>query len=320
MAIDTTKYASTSDFSGFLKPEQAAPIFEEMTRRSLVQPLAKKIEMGPTGVTVPFWDGDVSANWVDEGGKKPLAKGGFDQFSVAPKKIDAIFAMSAEADRANQLNYINIMREKVAEAFAVAFDNAVLHGTNTPFGAYVDQSTKEVALGDNAYAATNNALSLLVKDGKRFTGGLLDNIAEPIINDSVDKNGRPLFIEPTYTDTNSLTRTGRIIGRPVTIAEQVVPYENGKPTEGVLGYYGDFDKILWGQIGGISYDVSDQATLDLSAAQDGSGLTSLWQHNLVAVRCEAEFAALVRDPEAFVKIKESGEAAASEPAAAGGEA
>ena len=60
--------------------------------------------------------------------------------------------------------------------------------------------------------------------------------------------------------------------------------------------------------------------MDLSAAQDGSGLTSLWQHNLVAVRCEAEFAALVRDPEAFVKIKESGEAAASEPAAAGGEA
>ena len=210
MAIDTTKYASTSDFSGFLKPEQAAPIFEEMTRRSLVQPLAKKIEMGPTGVTVPFWDGDVSANWVDEGGKKPLAKGGFDQFSVAPKKIAAIFAMSAEVVRANPLNYINIMREKVAEAFAVAFDNAVLHGTNTPFGAYVDQSTKEVALGDNAYAATNNALSLLVKDGKRFTGGLLDNIAEPIINDSVDKNGRPLFIEPTYTDTNSLTRTGRI--------------------------------------------------------------------------------------------------------------
>ena len=72
MAIDTTKYASTSDFSGFLKPEQAAPIFEEMTRRSLVQPLAKKIEMGPTGVTVPFWDGDVSANWVDEGGKLSL--------------------------------------------------------------------------------------------------------------------------------------------------------------------------------------------------------------------------------------------------------
>lgn len=302
MAMSTSTFATTDDFSGFLKPEQAAPIFEEMTKRSLVQPLAKKIEMGPTGVSIPFWDGDVQAHWVDEAGKKPLAKGGFDQFSVAPKKIAVIFAMSSEVVRANPLNYINVMREKVGEAFAVAFDSAVLHGTNTPFGAYLDQTTKAVSLDDpNAYGATNNALSLLVNDGKKFTGGLLDNITEPIINGALDNNGRPLFIEPTYTETNSLTRQGRILARPITIAEGV----KGPEDDAAAGYFGDFSQILWGQVGGISYDVSDQATLDLSEAQDGSGLTSLWQHNLVAVRAEAEFAALVRDPEAFVKVNTS---------------
>lgn len=299
MAMSTSTFATTDDFSGFLKPEQAAPIFEEMTKRSLVQPLAKKIEMGPTGVSIPFWDGDVQAHWVDEAGKKPLAKGGFDQFSVSPKKIAVIFAMSSEVVRANPLNYINVMREKVGEAFAVAFDAAVMHGTNTPFGAHLDQTTKAVALDDpNAYGATNNALSLLVNDGKKFTGGLLDNITEPIINSALDNNGRPLFIEPTYTETNSLTRQGRILARPITIAEGV----KGPDADAAAGYFGDFSQILWGQVGGISYDVSDQATLDLSEAQDGSGLTSLWQHNLVAVRAEAEFAALVRDPEAFVKV------------------
>lgn len=300
MAIDTTKYASTGDFAGFLEPAQAAPIFEEMTRRSVVQPLGRKVEMGPTGVSIPFWDGDVSAAWTDEGGKKPLTKGGFDKFTIEPKKITAIFAMSAEVVRANPLNYINTMREKVAEAFAVAFDEAALHGTSTPFGAYVDQTTKSVDLVDasdeaDAFGAVNNALALLVNDGKQFTGGLLDLVTEPIINDSVDKNGRPMFIEPTYTETNSLTRQGRVIGRPVTIASHV---KNGD----TVGYLGDFSKLLWGQVGGISYDVSDQATLDLSAAQDGTGLTSLWQHNLVAVRCEAEFAIRVHDVESFVKV------------------
>lgn len=302
MSISNNNFANTGDFAGFLEPEQAAPIFDEMKKRSLVQPLAKKIEMGPTGVSIPFWDGDVQASWVDEGGQKPLTKGGFDKFTVQPKKIAAIFAMSAEVVRANPLNYINVMREKVAEAFAVAFDNAVLHGTNTPFGAYVDQTKKSVSLvgeeGPDAYGAVNNALGLLVMDGKRFTGGLLDARTEPIINGSVDANGRPLFIEPTYTETNSLTRQGRILSRPVTIAEQVAPEQEA----GVEGYVGDFDKILWGQVGGITYDISDQATLDLSEAQDGSGMTSLWQNNLVAVRAEAEFAALVRDPEAFVKV------------------
>lgn len=303
MAIDTTKYASTTDFKGFLEPKLAAPIFEEVAKKSLVQQLGRKIEMGPEGVSIPFWEGDVQAAWVDEGGKKPLTKGGFNKFTVQPHKIAAIFAMSAEVVRANPQNYINIMREKVAEAFAVAFDQAALHGTNTPFGDYVDMTTKSVALvgEDNkpdAYGAANNALSLLVKDGKKWTGGLLDVSTEPIINGSVDANGRPLFIEPTYTETNSLTRSGRILARPTMIAE-------GVKNESTVGYLGDFSKVLWGQIGGITYDVSDQATLDLSEAQDGSGLTSLWQHNLVAVRCEAEFALRVHDKDAFVKVTES---------------
>lgn len=309
MAIDPSKYAGTTDFKGFLEPKLAAPIFEEVTKQSLVQQLGRKIEMGAEGVSIPFWDGDVQASWVDEGGKKPLTKGGFDKFTVKPHKIAAIFAMSAEVVRANPQNYINVMREKVAEAFAVAFDQAALHGTSSPFGDYVDLTEKQVALvGEdgtpNAYAAHNNALSLLVNDSRKYTGGLLDTITEPIINGSVDNNGRPLFIEPTYSETNSLTRTGRILSRPTLIADGV---KHGD----TVGYLGDFSKILWGQIGGISYDVSDQATLDLSAAQDGTGLTSLWQHNLVAVRCEAEFAIRVHDKDSFVKVTEQPAGAAA---------
>ena len=104
---------------------------------------------------------------------------------------------------------------------------------------------------------------------------------------------------------NSIQRQGTVLGRQAFIADHV-------ESESGVGYMGDWSKLLWGQIGGISYDVSDSATLDLSEAQDGSGLTSLWQHNLVAVRCEAEFSLRVHDVESFVKIKESD---AVEPAA-----
>lgn len=302
MAIDTNKYASTGDFKGFLEPKLAAPIFEEVAKKSVVQQLARKVELGPEGRAIPFFTGDVQAAWVDEAGKKPLTKGGFDKFTIQPKKIAAIFTMSAEVVRANPQNYIAVMRQKVAEAFAVAFDQAALHGVNTPFGAFVDQTTKTVGMvgadgKPDAYSAANNALSLLVKDGKKFTGGLLDFEAEPIINGSVDANGRPLFVEPAYVDTNEVQRQGRILSRPTLIAE-------GVKNDTSLGYFGDFGQIVWGQVGGITYDVSDEATLDLSAAQDGSGLTSLWQHNMVAVRCEAEFGLHVHDVEAFVKVTE----------------
>ncbi|AOT23583.1 major capsid protein [Rhodococcus phage BobbyDazzler] len=295
----STQVAQTSDFAGFLDPVRSKPIFEEVARRSVLQQLARKIDMGPTGVTVPYWDGEVTASWTAEGGKKPLTKGGFDMFGITPSKITTIFAMSSEVVRANPEGYIETMKEKVAEAFAVAFDNAGFHGTNTPFGAYIDQTAKAVDLSPAAvegqptpttYDQLNNSLSLLVNDGKKLTGFLLDEKSEPIINGAVDKNGRPLFLDANYTETNDLMRRGRILSRPAMFASQV-------GTGTTLGYAGDWGKVLWGQIGGISYDVSDQATLTL----DGE-LVSLWEHNLVAVRCEAEYALHVHDKDAFVKL------------------
>jgi hypothetical protein len=153
-------------------------------------------------------------------------------------------------------------------------------------------------LGPNAYDALNGGLTQLLNDGKKWTGTLLDSKTEPILNASKDAAERPLFLEATYTDINSPFRTGRVIGRPTYISDHVAQDE-------VVGFMGDFSQLIWGQIGGLSYDVSDQATLDLSVNGDGSGIVSLWQQNMVAIRVEAEFAALVNDPEAFVKLTDT---------------
>lgn len=305
MSIADKNLATTKDFKGFLDPQMSAPIFEEVARRSVVQQMARKIQMGPTGVAIPFFDGDVTANWVEEAGKKPITKGGFDKFTIVPHKIASIFVISAEVARANPQNYVNVMKEKMAEAIAVAFDNAALHGVNTPFDSHLDEATKTTQITGsdgsvNLYNAVNNGIAALVSERKKFTGGLLDTVAEPLINGSLDKNGRPLFIDATYEGGASLTRSGRILGRPFMVADYV-----RKDGDKTVGYMGDWSKVLWGQVGGITYDVTDSATLDLSEAQDGSGLTSLWQHNLLAVRCEAEFAFHIHDKDAFVKIKET---------------
>ncbi|ERB55593.1 hypothetical protein N806_31215 [Rhodococcus sp. P27] len=297
------QYAATNDtmFQGYLEPEQAQDYFAEVEKTSIVQQVARKIPLGPTGVVVPHWTGDVKASWVEEGGKKPVTKGDMTKQSITPHKIATIFAASAEVVRANPANYLGTMRTKVAEAIALAFDAAVLNGTNTQFGAYVGQTTKSVnLLGDqdageagaqkNEYLALNNALSLLVNDGKKLTATLFDDVAEPILNGAVDKNGRPLFIDSPVIEGNEIFRSGRVLGRPSYLSDHVA-------SGTTVGYAGDFRQIVWGQVGGLSFDVSDQATLEL----DGE-LVSLWQHNLVAVRVEAEFGALVNDPQAFVKL------------------
>lgn len=302
---DTVAKTSDSMFSGYLDPVLAQDYFAEVEKTSIVQQIARKIPMGPTGVRIPHWTGDVTARWVGEGEQKPVTKGDMTKQDVVPHKIATIFAASSEVVRANPANYLNTMRVKVAEAIALAFDRAVLHGINSPFGASIAETSKTVALGPNAYLSLNDGLKLLLNDGKKWTGTLFDNLAEPVLNGSVDNANRPLFLEATYQDINAPFRAGRVIGRPTYLSDHVGDGAAGP----VIGFQGDWSQVVWGQIGGLSYDVSDQATLDLSANGDGSGIVSLWQNNLVAIRVEAEFGVLVNDPEAFVTLTGDGAAA-----------
>ena len=252
----------------------------------------------------PHWVGDVSAQWLGEGDMKPITKGDMTSQTIAPHKIATIFVASAETVRANPANYLGTMRTKVATAFAMAFDNAALWGTDSPFPTFINQTSKSVSLADPGGAGVSNltaydalgvsGLSLLVNDGKKWTNTLLDDSAEPILNGAKDSAGRPLFIESTYTESVGVIREGRVLGRPTLISDHV---KSGT----TIGFAGDFSTLLWGQVGGLSFDVTDQATLNLGTVAVPN-FVSLWQHNLVAVRVEAEYAFHANDPQSFVRL------------------
>ncbi|MGW1740030.1 phage major capsid protein [Nocardia sp. NPDC001965] len=304
-AVNDSKLAQTGDtmFQGYLEPEMAKDYFAEVEKVSTVQQIARKIPMGITGQHIPHWTGEVSASWLGEADEKPITKGDMTKQTIKPNKIATIFVASAEVVRANPGNYLTTMRTKVGTAIAMAFDDAVIKGLSTPFGAYVGQTNKAISLSDplgtggdgsNAYTALNDGLQLLLDDGKKWNGTLFDDVAEPILNGAVDASKRPLFIEATYQDINAPFRSGRVIGRPTYLSDHIVDGST-------VGFMGDFSQIVWGQIGGLSYDVTDTATLNMGTAESPN-LVSLWQHNLVAVRVEAEYAVLVNDPQAFVRL------------------
>ena len=102
-----------SEFSTFLTPEVAQPIFDEIARVSFVQQLATKEALGPSGKAIPVWSGTAKASWVAETAQKPITKGGFQKVVMEPKKIAAIFVVSSEVARENPLNYAQTMRNKV---------------------------------------------------------------------------------------------------------------------------------------------------------------------------------------------------------------
>lgn len=302
MAI--TAATKTSDFAGFLRPEMAEDYFKQAQRQSVVQSLGRQIPLGINGQEIPYVTSKPTAGWVAEGAQKPATKGSLGLKTITPKKIAAIAVVSSEVVRANPGNYMNLFRDEIAEAFAIAFDAAALHGTATPFGAgnFIDASTKTVELGTTTqanggiYGDLNAGLGLLVNDKKKLTGFAFDDIAEPLLNGAVDLNGRPLFVESPYE--GSALQAGRLLRRTALYAPEIgTPVVTGTPnTGGIIGYGGDWSQVAWGVVGGIGYDVSTQATVTINGV-----LTSLWENNLVAIRAEAEFGLLVNDPQAFVK-------------------
>lgn len=319
MAI--TAPTKLSDFSGFVVPEQAAAIFERARELSVVQRLAQQVPLGPSGVNIPVITGRPSAAWVAEGAQKPASQGALGLVTMAPKKLAAILVVSQETVRIDPGKYVSVMEGALAEAFALAFDSAALHGTSTPFSTYIDQTTKTVNLLDSA--ATHiadpalggvynalvglqskegtpklSALSQLVQDAsaplsrkRRLTGFAFDLVAEPILNGSVDSQGRPLFVPGSAIQSpNVAIQPGTIVGRPSVLSENV-------GSGAVVGYAGDWQQAAWGVIGGINFAVSTETSVTINGA-----LVSLWENNLVAIRAEAEYAFVVNDVKSFVKL------------------
>jgi HK97 family phage major capsid protein len=171
MAI--TAATTLSGFSGFLTPEQSAPIFDLAYQTSVVQQLAQKVPLGASGVSVPVTTGKLSAGWVSEGGQKPASAGSMTLKTISPKKLAAIAVVSKEVVRANPGGYRDAIRPQAAEAFAIAFDSAALHGTSTPFSTYIDQTSYTQELTGTAPATTAvyddlvSGLNTLVTNGKK---------------------------------------------------------------------------------------------------------------------------------------------------------
>lgn len=296
-----TKAVQTGDFSGFIRPELAEAYFEEVRKVSVVQSLARQVPLSANGVDVPIVTSKPTAGWVSEGGQKPTTNGGLGIKTMTPKKLAAIVPVSAEVVRSNPGGFMEILKQDIAEAFAKAFDAAALHGTDSPFDS--DQNlaatSKTVTLGTataakgGLFADINEGLNVLAKDRKRLTGFALDTVVEPMLNSSVDNNGRPIFTASPTTGTAESVVAGTLLGRPAVFAEGIAP---ATTTGSVVGFGGNWSKCIWGTVGGITFDVSTEAAVTI-----GGKLVSLFENNLVAVRAEAEFGWLLADKENFVK-------------------
>lgn len=310
MAISAA--TKTSDFSGFIDESMAAPIFEKAARQSVVAQLAQRVPLGLNGTKIPVVTGRPAAGWVGEGEKKPASAGTMSLKHIVAQKLASIFVVSAEVARLNPAQFVDRMQESFAETFAVAFDRAALHDAGPdgtagagPFSTYIGQTTKTVELGTTAqnagglYVDFVTGLGKVVADtdasGRRYrlTGWALDDVTEPAIRGAVDTTGRPIWVDLPSNGENTVLNGGRLMDRPAWFGEGVATTD----LTSTVGFAGDWSQCAWGQVGGIEYRISTEATVTINNA-----LVSLFENNLVAVLAEAWYGFVVADTDAFVKF------------------
>lgn len=314
MAI--TAPSLTTDFNSvFLTPELSAPIFQVAQRQSVAMQLMRQVPLGFNGKNIPVVTGRPVASWVAEAAVKPATTTSIGVKNMVPKKLAAIAVVSKETVRANPGGFMELLRSQLGEAFAIAFDEAVFHGTNTPFAQYLDQATKAVELGGTTqanggvYGDFVTALDLVVSDTSAISGAdpapvrrkvngfALDTIVEPNLLGATDTTGRPLFVDTTAgppPNTDRVVSVGALLGRRTVISDYVATSDLAT----TVGYGGDWTQAIWGVTSGIQYAVTDQATVTVNGQP-----FNLWERNCIGILAEAEYGFLVNDIASFVRIK-----------------
>lgn len=285
-------------------------IFEDVARTSVVQKLARQVNLPESGAMIPITTEKPTAGWVSEGQRKPATNAGNNYVVMDRKKLAAIVVFSMEYVRSDPGKLYANIRPQIQEAFATAFDLAAIHGISAdgsagPFPTSLAQATKTVELGTTTqaqggtYGDLVSGLKLLTDDRKKLTGFAVDSMAEPVLLSSVDLNGRPLWVDAPAEDSVS----NRLIGRPAGVSDGVAGPSGDAANLRILG--GDWSKVAYGIGSNISFAVSDQTSVTI----DGT-LTSTWENNLVAVRAEADYGFVVGDIDAFVRYTDGAGSAA----------
>jgi len=266
-------------------------IWQETQRQSVVQQLARRINLPGSGITVPIITGDPVAEWVSETAEKPVSRSTFGSKSIKGYTLAVIEPFSNQFRRDLPALYAACVA-RLPLALAKTFDKTALGFQASP-GSGFDTlaSAPSVSLDTDVYDGFLGALSEVVtaSDGADITAWALSAQAEVKALGAKDLQDRPIYIDSVTNEG----MVGRVLGRPVLKTPNV--YDMSTDT---VGFAGDWGSAVWGYVEGISISVSDQATL--TDADDET--LNLWQRNMFAVRAEFEVGFAVRDVNRFVRI------------------
>ena len=289
MAVDV--YRGTSGIQ--LPVEVSAEIWQKIQDASVVMGLARRVPLSGAGVTYQEILTDPSPQFVGETDRKPVSNPTFAKKTLKGHKIAVVSTYSDEFRR-DLPGLFNALVSRLPGALARTFDMAALHGVGAPSADFDDLSGATTASILNTTAGSVDAYAgFLAALGAvpTLNAWALSAQAEVAALSNRDVNGGAI-LNPNVLTNGSI---GSILGRPVFRSGNA--YLAGDAAAATLGIAGDWSKAVWGQVEGVSIDISDNPVYDA----DGALITAGWQDNMIAVRAEIHVG-FIADDSQFVRL------------------
>jgi len=298
----------------FMPAQLTAPIFEQSIEGSAVMSLARRVPLSMsanTAVPVPL---DVpTADWVSEGGKKPLSSGGVEVKQMSGKKIAVLIPVSMEVADSNAAGLWTQLQRDLPTAFARAFDMATIHGKNMkggsgPFADYLAATSKSVSLGTTSQANGGiwgdfvSGMETIIDDDWDYTGTVADNRLKPKLLAATSTTGEPLFVATRQPGAGTgAALQGELIGEPIAYSRSVsgkLRRQSTSVDSGLRAIGGDFSQAAFG----VGMEISIKQSREATYIDEDGGVHSAFQENLVLLLAEAYYGFVLGDAEAFVKF------------------
>lgn len=259
----------------------------------------------PFNVLIPGQTQGSTVGWVGQTAPKPVSSLGFADITLGMNKIAGIVVISEELARLSTPSAEALIQADMIAQISQFMDVSFIDPASTAISgvrpaAVTVGATTVAASGPDADALRADVRALYaqwISTNQNNTGAAW--VTTPGLAMAIGMLQNPLG-QPEFPGLGATG--GTLMGLPVVVSESVP-----SDTAGALLVLVKQSEILLADDGGVSIDVSREASLQMNSTPDNpttasTVFTSLWQNNLVGIRAERWVTWAKRRPQAVAMI------------------
>jgi HK97 family phage major capsid protein/HK97 family phage prohead protease len=249
----------------------------------------------PFLVKIPVQNSGSTVGWVGEGAAKPVGSLGFGSLTMPVTKAAGIVVITDELARNSSPSAEALVQSDLIAQMAQFLDDAFI---NPAHAANAGVNPAAVTNGVTPVAASGTTQAALLADFKKlvanYVAANMSLSGAVFVMTETQATALSLLLnplgQPAFPAINA--NGGSLLGLPVIVSQSVPSTTSGSPavTTAPIVLIKASD-ILLADDGGVAIDVSREASVQMNSAPDNPATastvyTSLWQNNLIGVRCE----------------------------------